>query len=173
MELRPPALRFVLEQGLPAVIDVAGGSMEPSIETGAKVDVAPLAPDAPLAAGDVVLLATSAEDVLLLHRVMHLFEEGGRRLVVHQGDAVASTFATCAREEVLGRMTGFAGDGTRVVPTPDRLEPAARARFRRRRAACAAYAHARGAARALGIGELAIVKRCAAAFRRLARAVLR
>jgi hypothetical protein len=110
MELRPAAMRFVLEQGLPAVIEVAGRSMEPSIEMGAKVDVAPLAPEAPIEAGDVVLIATA------------------RRFVVHQGDADDSTFGTCAREDVLGRMTGFAGDPARMVPTPERLEAAARFR---------------------------------------------
>jgi hypothetical protein len=171
VELRPAALRFTLEQGLPAVIEVAGRSMEPTLELGAKVDVAPLPLDAPLEVGDIVLIATTAEDVLLLHRVMHVFDEGEHRFVVHQGDAVESVFSTCARAEVLARMTGFAGGVGRPLPTPERLDAAARGRFQRRRAACAAYARARGLARRLGVGEIAIVRRCAAAFRKLARAL--
>src|SRR4051794_40474323 len=108
MQLRADALRFVLAQGLPAVIEVSGPSMEPTISKGAQVNVAALAPSDGVEVGDVVLIATGA-DVLLLHRVMAVFEERGARFAVHQGDAPASTFAIAARGDVLARMTSFAG----------------------------------------------------------------
>lgn len=169
MELRPDALRFVLEHGLSAVIAVSGRSMEPTIALGDRIDVEPLAPDAPLAVGEIVLVATGAAHVLILHRVMHLSEDGN--LVIHQGDAAGAAFATCPRRNVLARMTGFAGDATRLLPTPARLSAAARGQFHRRRLACAAFARARGLARALSVGDHALVRRCAAALRKLARQI--
>ena len=125
MQLRADALRFVLAQGLPAVIEVTGGSMAPTIAKGTKVHVAGLGEGAALAPGDVVLLATST-DVLLLHRVMVAFEERGARFVVHQGDALSSTFGIAARGDVLARMTSFAAEGG--APAPARAPRRGRAR---------------------------------------------
>jgi hypothetical protein len=157
MELRADALRFVLAQGLPAVIEVSGRSMEPTIARGAKVDVAALAETEPLAMGDVVLVATSGE-VLLLHRVMAAFDEAGARFVVHQGDAHASTFAVAARRDVLARVT---------AP----VAPAEPALLRRRVLVVDGFLAARRFARALGLADGALVRRCAQVYRRLARAV--
>jgi len=157
MELRADALRFVLAQGLPAVIEVSGRSMEPTIAKGTKVDVEALAESAPLEVGDVVLIATGG-DVLLLHRVMAAFDEPGARFVVHQGDARASTFAIAARRDVLARV------GAR--PTP--AEPAL---FRRRVLAVGGFLAARRLARTVGLADAALVRRCAQVYRRLARAV--
>jgi hypothetical protein len=173
MELRPAALRFVLEQGLPATIEVGGSSMEPTIHRRDKVRVVALAPDAALAPGDVVLVATAA-DVLLLHRVMHVFEEGGAPFVVHQGDAAGSTFGVAARHDVLARMAGF-GDVAHAraeTPTVERLDAAARARFERRRAVCRGHVTGRAFARALGVANAPLVRVCARALRRLARALV-
>src|SRR5579862_4834464 len=115
MQLRPEALRFVLAQGLPAVIDVAGASMAPTIEMGAKVDVIGLPEAAAVDVGDIILVATADAAVLLLHRAMCVFEERGKRFVIHQGDAPGSTFGTCRRADVLARMTSFVGgDEARV-----------------------------------------------------------
>ena len=168
MQLAPDALRFVLAQGLPAVIEVSGGSMEPTIAR-AKVDVAALADRDPVHGGDVVLVAT-ADGVLLLHRVMITFDEGGARFVIHQGDAPTSSFGVAARGDVLARMTGFVGE-TRALPTPERLDAAARARFRRRSLACQGFVAARRLVHALGLSDSALVRRCAQAYRKLARAV--
>jgi hypothetical protein len=169
MQLRADALRFVLAQGLPAVIEVSGRSMEPTLALGTKVDVAALAEAEPVAVGEVVLVATDA-GVLLLHRVMAVFDERGARFVLHQGDAPASTFGTSARRDVLARVTGVAGE-PRAVLAPDRLDAETRARFRRRRAACAGFVVARRLARALPLSDGAVVRGCARLYRRLARAV--
>jgi len=173
MELRADALRFVLAQGLPAVIEVSGRSMEPTLTRGAKVEVAGLAEAEPLAVGDVVLVATDA-GVLLLHRVMAIFDERGARFVLHQGDAPASTFGTARRRDVLARMTGVVAVGggePRALPTPERLDADARALFRRRRLACAGFVLARRIARALPLSDGELVRRCAQIYRKLARAV--
>jgi hypothetical protein len=171
MELRPAALRFVFEQGLSAVIVVSGRSMEPTIGQGARVDVAPLPAGAAPAVGEIVLVATHVSDVLVLHRVMHVSADGGR--VIHQGDAAGTAFATCARHDVLARMTGFAGvdAAARPVPLPENLPAAARARFRRRRLACVAFARAREVARALSVEDSPLVRRCGRVLRRLARRI--
>ncbi|HVU53224.1 MAG TPA: S24/S26 family peptidase [Polyangia bacterium] len=157
MELRASALRFVLAQGLPAAIEVSGGSMEPTIAKGAKVEVAALAGPEPLKVGDVVLVATGG-DVLLVHRVMAELEEDGARFVVHQGDARASTFAVAARRDVLARVITH-------------LPPAEPTLFRRRVLAVDVFLAARRLARAVGLGEGALGRRCARVYRRLARAL--
>jgi hypothetical protein len=169
MPLGADALRFVLAQGVPAVIEVAGRSMEPTIALGAKVDVTALTDGDALAPGDVVLVATGG-DGLVLHRVMATFEEGGEPLVVHQGDARPSTFAIAARRDVLARVTGFAGDAG-PAPTPERLAPDARTLYRRRRAAVDGFLAARRLARALRLADGRVVRRCARIYRRLVRVV--
>ena len=180
MQLRPEALRFVLAQGLPTVIDVAGGSMAPTIEMGAKVNVVGLPEAAAVDVGDIIHVATPDAAVLLLHRAMCVFEERGQRFVIHQGDAPGSTFGTCRRADVLARMTSFVGgdearvDGgvARSAPTIERLDVGAQARFRRRRFACEAYVVARLFALTLGVADRGLVRRCAHGYRALCRAVL-
>lgn len=172
MELRPAALRFVLEQGLDAVIEVRGGSMEPSVAKGVKVHVAALALHAALALGEIVLLATE-KDVLLLHRVMHVFDEDGLPYIVHQGDALDSTFGVSSRRDVLARMTSFDDAERSAPPTPERLDAVAHARFLRRRAVCRGFVAARHLARVLGVGKRPVIQRCAGVIRRAARRIVR
>jgi hypothetical protein len=170
MQLRPEALRFVLAQGLPATIEVVGASMEPTIAQGAKVMVVAWPPGAEHV-GEIVLLATEG-GVLLLHRVMHLFDEAGHTYVVHQGDAPGSEFAIVPREAVLGRMRSFAAPDARLSPTPARLDDAARARFARRRAACLVLVAARRTVRVFGAGQGPFTKALGRRFRALSRRVL-
>jgi hypothetical protein len=172
MQLRPEALRFVLAQGLPATIEVVGASMEPTIARGAKIMVVAW-PQGGERVGEIVLLATEGTGgVLLLHRVMHLFEEAGHAYVVHQGDAPGSEFAIVPREAVLGRMRSFAAPDARLSPTPERLDDAARARFGRRRAACLVLVAARRTMRVFGLAERPFARALGQRFRALARRVL-
>jgi hypothetical protein len=174
MQLSPDALRLVLGHGLSATIEVVGPSMEPSIELGAKVVVVGLgvATEGALAFGDIVLVATTERAIWLLHRVMHVFEEGDRRFVVHQGDARASIFGICSREDVLARMTAFAETtgqaAARPVPTVERVDAETRKRILRRRRLCKAFVRARRVARVVGLGNVRLVRRCGQAYRRLA-----
>jgi hypothetical protein len=163
MQLGGDALRFVLAQGLPAVIEVTGRSMEPTIALGTKVDVVGLGPGDVPRAGDVALFATADPQVRLLHRVLLVFDEGGRTFVVHQGDTPGSSFGISERADVLARMT--------TPPAP--AGAVEELRLRRRRLAAAAYVRARGLSRALGVADSPLVRRCAQVFRKLARAVTR
>ena len=170
MQLRADALRFVLAQGLPAVIEVSGRSMEPTIAKGAKVNVAALAEADGLEVGDVVLV--EAGGGLLLHRVMAAFDERGVRFIIHQGDAHDSTFGISARGDVLARMTGPAGESG--------APPAhARAPGRRRAlssvddaSACEGFIVARRLVSVLPVSDGEVVRRCAQVYRRLARAIV-
>jgi hypothetical protein len=162
---------MVLAHGLPVVIEVTAQSMSPSLERGAKLRVEPVGGD--LHAGDIVLIATGEGHNLLLHRVMHLFSEGGRRFVIHQGDAPSSTFAICAREAVIGRATGFSPQRLRRLPTLENLKPEARARFERRRRACAFFSLGRRLMTSLRLGDRKLTRRLARAFRTLARSMAR
>ena len=131
MNLHPQAVRLVLDQGHPVAVDVVSGSMTPTIEPGTRVRVEPIAED--LHPGDIVLILSSNEAELVLHRVIRLFAEGGQHFVIHQGDAQNSAFGTCLREAVLGRAVGFPLTPARALPTLEVLDPAALRRFQRRR----------------------------------------
>lgn len=161
---------MVLAHGLPVVIEVVAESMTPAIERGTKVKVEPAVED--LHPGDIVLVLTADERELLLHRVMHLFAEGEQRYVIHQGDAPKSAFATCPREAIVGRAVAFALTPSVPLPTLDRLEPPARARFQRRRRAAVLYALGRRMTFSLRLGDRGLTRRLARAYRALARKVV-
>ena len=78
MNLRPQAVRMVLAHGLPVVIEVTSDSMTPSLERGTKIKVEPAAGE--ILPGDIVLILSDSGDATILHRVMHVFSSGGRRI---------------------------------------------------------------------------------------------
>jgi hypothetical protein len=174
MHLRPGDLQFVLAQGLPAVVEVRGTSMMPAFAVGDRLNVEPAAirtgePD--LEVGDIVLVIAADAAELVVHRVMHVFSEGGRRFVAHQGDMPGSSFAICGRAAVIGKVTGFEADAARPLPTVERMTAAERARFRRRAAACALYCRARRLAGSLRLRDRKLTRAAAALYRRLTRAL--
>jgi len=115
--------------------------MTPTIEPGTRVSVEPIAED--LHPGDIVLILSSNQAELVLHRVIRLFAEGGQHFVIHQGDAHSSAFGTCLREAVLGRAVGFPLTSARALPTLDVLDPAALRQFQRRRRVSLLYSLSR------------------------------
>ncbi len=131
VKLHPQAVEMILAQGLPVEVDVASGSMAPTIEKGTRVKIEAVADK--LHAGDIALILSSDGSELVLHRVIRLFTAGGQRFVIHQGDAPKSGFGVCPREAVLGRAVGFPATAMRVLPTLEVLDREALARFRRRR----------------------------------------
>ena len=131
VKLHPQAASLVLANGLPVVVEVSGESMTPTIERGTKVRVEPVTDN--LYPGDIVLILNSNEGELVLHRVMHLFEERGRQFIIHQGDALRAAFSTCPRQAVVGRAAGFPLTPERALPTLEVLDRAALRRFQRRR----------------------------------------
>jgi hypothetical protein len=169
--LRPQAIRMVLAHGLPVVFQVTGESMTPPLERGSKLRVEPVFGD--LQVGDIVVIALGEGHDLALHRVMHLYSDGGQRFVVHQGDAPASAFAACGRERVIGRATGFVPPRLQRLPTLANLNPEARARFARRRRACALFSLGRRMMTSLRLGDRKLTRRLGRAFRMLARTMAR
>jgi hypothetical protein len=165
MNLRPQAVRMVLAHGLPVVIEVTSESMTPSIERGTKVKVE-RAPGE-LLPGEIVLILTDDERDMLLHRVMHVFSIAGEQVVIHQGDAEGSAFATCSREAVVGRAVAFALAPSQPLPVPEPAEAAARTRFHRRRRACVLFAVGRRVASRLNVSENRMARRIGEAYRKL------
>jgi signal peptidase I len=170
VNLHPQAVRLVLDQGHPVEVDVVGGSMTPTIELGTRVTIEPIAEG--LHPGDIVLILSSNEAELVLHRVIRLFAEGGQHFVIHQGDAQSSAFGTCPREEVLGRAVGFPLTPARALPTLEVLDPAARRRFRRRRRVSLLYSLGRRTMFRLRVIDPALARRLARVYRELASKVI-
>jgi peptidase S24-like protein len=170
MNLDPQAVRLVLERGRPVAVDVVGGSMTPTIEQGARVTVEPVAGD--LHPGDIILILSSNEAALVLHRVIRLFEEGGQHCVIHQGDAQSAAFDTCLREAVLGRAVGFPLTPARALPTLEVLDPAALRRFQRRRRVSLLYLLRRRTIFWLRVVDPALARRLVRMYRELASKVM-
>jgi hypothetical protein len=67
-------------------------------------------------------------------------------------------------------MTGFHAE-PHALPTLERLGRDPRGRYARRRLACMGFLAARRLARALHVSEQPVVRQCAHAYRKLARAI--
>ena len=169
MNLHPQAVRLVLAEGVPVAVDVVSGSMTPTIEQGTRVKVEPVAEG--LHPGDIVLILSSNETELVLHRVIRLFAEGGQHFVIHQGDAPSSAFGICVREAVLGRAVGFPLTPARALPTLEVLDPAALRRFQQRRRVSLVYSLGRRMMFWLRSIDPALARRLARMYRELARRV--
>jgi signal peptidase I len=169
MNLHPQAVKLVLDNGHPVVVEVAGESMTPTIGRGTKLRIEPVAED--LYPGDIVLILTANKDELVLHRVIHLFAEGGQRYVIHQGDALRADFATCPREAVVGRAVGFPLAPARLLPTLEVLDPAALARFQRRRRVSVLYSLCRRTKFWLRLSDCALARRGVSRLARIYRAL--
>jgi signal peptidase I len=169
VNLHPQAVELVLDNGHPVEVEIVGESMTPTIERGTKLRIEPAAED--LHPGDIVLILTSNKDELVLHRVIHLFAEGGQRYVIHQGDALGSDFATCPREAVVGRAVGFPLEPARLLPTLDLLDPAALTRFQRRRRVSLLYSLSRRMKFWLRLSDCALGRRGVSRLARIYRAL--
>ena len=170
MNLHPQAVRLVLAEGFPVAVDVVGGSMTPTIEPGTRVSVEPIAEG--LHPGDIVLILSSNEAELVLHRVIRLFAGGGQHFVIHQGDAQSAAFGTCVREAVLGQAVGFPLTPARALPTLEVLDPAALRRFQRRRRVSLLYSLSRRTMFRLRVIDPALARRLARVYRELASKVI-
>ena len=170
VNLHPQAVRLVLAQGFPVAVDVVGRSMSPTIEPGTRVRIEPVAAD--LHPGDIVLILSSNEAELVLHRVIRLFAEGGQHFVIHQGDAHSSAFDTCLREAVLGRAVGFPLTPAVALPTLEVLDPSALRRFRRRRRVSLLYSLSHRTTFWLRVIDPALARRLARMYRELASKVI-
>ena len=169
MNLHPQAVRLVLSQGLPVTVDIVTASMTPTIRTGEQVRIEPV--DEDVHPGDIVLIMSSTEAELVLHRVIRLFAEGGQRFVIHQGDAESSYFGTCLREAVLGRAVEFPLTPARALPTLEELDRESLKRFQRRRRVSLLYLLGRRTMFSLRGIDPALARRLASMYRKLASKV--
>jgi hypothetical protein len=170
VNLHPQAVRLVLSQGVPVAVDVVTGSMAPTIEQGTRVRIEPIAED--LHPGDIVLILSSNEAELVLHRVIRLFAEGGQRFVIHQGDSQSSSFGTCLREAVLGRAVGFPLTPARALPKLEELDRESLKRFQRRRRVSLLYSLGRRTMFWLRVIDPALARRLVRMYRELASKVI-
>ena len=144
--------------------------MTPTIEPGTRVSVEPVVED--LHPGDIVLILSSNEAELVLHRVIRLFAEGGQHFVIHQGDAQSAAFGTCLREAVLGRAVGFPLTPARALPTLEVLDPTALRRFQRRRCVSLLYSLGRRTMLWLRVIDPVVAHRLVRMYRELAGKVI-
>ncbi len=141
---------------MPAEVEVAGGSMEPTLPRGSRVKVSSIDVQTELHVGDVVVIVAREPGDLIVHRVMHAFVDDGKPLVIHQGDARGAAFGVVPRESVIALVSGLADASVEVL---GHLRPADPRRFAVRRAACRAYAVAWRVARAAGLRPSPVVRR--------------
>ncbi len=119
---------WMLAHGQTVDVTVIGTSMEPTIPVGTTVVVAPLAPDEPLALGDVVLFIVKQPPALVVHRVVGLVEEGPVTRVFHGGER-ARWAARIDRARILGRVLGVRAERGVVAMAPLGMRAHARLRL--------------------------------------------
>jgi hypothetical protein len=119
----------------PFLIEVQGGSMEPTLSRGSLVlvDRRRQLP----AASDVIVVR--GQDRLIVHRVVHVAALRSGVRVYHAGDA-AGAIGRCTRHAVLGRVAAVVDPGDTRAASLRPLSAAARRRLRWARWRCEAEA---------------------------------
>ncbi|MFQ3581946.1 MAG: S24/S26 family peptidase [Chloracidobacterium sp.] len=97
-----PLVVDLLRQGHAVRFRATGQSMAPTIADGDVIRVEPLAMDAPVSVGDVVLALVNNR--LIAHRVIGITGGGVTAQLTLRGDAQASVADCVARRDVLGRL---------------------------------------------------------------------
>lgn len=106
-----PILDALLVGGHAALVPVRGASMRPTLVPG---DVAVISPFLGLPCPGQIVLARSAPDLLVVHRLVLVEMRSGRRLYRLQGDAEKGPDAGVLREDLIGRVTEVVRDGRRL-----------------------------------------------------------
>jgi hypothetical protein len=149
---------------VPVLVEIAGGSMEPSLGRGWRVVVEPTAD--PLCPGDIVLIRGAQGN--LVHRVVHVADFHAGTRVFHRGDAGGGTGLSLV-DDVLGRVTAIVAPPDQPLPTVERLSATLARRLRGARVRCRLYALTRQLAEGLAVGNLVPLDRAAPLVRRLLR----
>jgi len=92
----------LLRDGVSVRFAVRGGSMAPIILHREIVIVAPVA-DRPLETGDIVLVASGSEG-LMVHRIIAIRGDGHGTRIITKGDATQIPDQPVSRADVLGRV---------------------------------------------------------------------
>jgi hypothetical protein len=159
METPPGAPR-----DLPLLVQIAGGSMEPSLCRGWRVLVHPTA--IPPHAGDLVLIRVI--DGSLIHRVVVVARFRAGLRIFHRGDA-GGGIGLSRPEDVLGRVTSIVEPPARPLPTQETLSLPLLRSLRGARRRCRLYTLARNLAERLAIDRLLPRGTAAGPLRRLLR----
>ena len=97
-----PLVVDLLRQGYAVRFRAPGQSMAPTIPNDTVITVEPLAADAPIDVGDVVLARINTR--LIAHRVIGVEGQGTAAQFRLRGDAQASVVDCVARRAILGRL---------------------------------------------------------------------
>ena len=101
--------KVILESGHAIRFQARGWSMHPAIRNGDVLTVAPVG-DAHIKAGDVVLYTTDDRQILV-HRAIGKGQEGGRTVFLIRGDACLGVSERIPRERILGRVAKIERNG--------------------------------------------------------------
>ncbi len=110
----------LLRQGYAVQFRAPGRSMAPTLADGVRLLVEPLAADAPVQVGDIVLARLG--DRLLAHRVVAIEGSGATARLVLRGDAQRDVTDVVRRTAILGKA--------RLPDAPTRSAPLLRIRYR-------------------------------------------
>ena len=103
-----PVVEAILADGHALRIPVCGVSMHPALREG---DVAVIAPFLGLPRIGQIVLARTAGGPLVVHRLVNVELQSGRRLYRLKGDTGARADAGVLREELYGRLIAVERDG--------------------------------------------------------------
>ena len=101
--------RAILESGHAIRFQARGWSMHPAIRNGDVLTVAPVG-DSYIKAGDVVLYTTDDRQILV-HRAIGKGQEGGRTVFLIRGDACLGFPERISRERILGQVAEIERNG--------------------------------------------------------------
>src|SRR5207245_2173190 len=115
-----PVLDALLSDGHSALVPVRGASMRPALVEG---DVAVVSPFLGLPRPGQIVLARTAPNLLVVHRLVSVDMGAARRVYRLQGDAEGAPDDGVLREDLLGRVTAVIRNGGRLPIDDPRFAP--------------------------------------------------
>lgn len=105
----------LLAEGKTIRIKAHGYSMYPAIKPGSVILIEPLRLKGAPRVGEIV--AIEREKGIIVHRIIKIVEEGGRKLYVARGDSNAYADAPVTIDKIPGRLTSVEG----FAPLPEEM----------------------------------------------------
>jgi len=106
----------ILKKGRSVRFQAKGWSMHPFIQDGDFITVSPVE-DSSIKVGDVVFYST-AEDRIIVHRVIRKYRKDGRVTMLIKGDATSGPSEKVDAEDILGKVVAIERDGqTKKIDT--------------------------------------------------------
>lgn len=101
--------RDILKKGRSVRFQAKGWSMHPFVQDGDFITVSPVE-DSSIKTGDVVFYST-AEDRIIVHRVIRKYQKDGRVTMLIKGDATSGPSEKVNAENILGKVVAIERDG--------------------------------------------------------------